>query len=526
MMRNLFSILIFAAIQISFAATLHASRAELIYDGNLIQKAEITEIHGVEYLPLKAVAAMFKGRMQWYPIAGKVVLQLRNQKITFNIDSRTALIGSQKWSMSGSARLVRGSVLVPADFFLTETFGEITDCRVRWDASSLILTADPKVSLLSPRIYTRSKFTRVVLESTEETSPEIKKKNNIVTIDLPKLRIASEDSIKVKDKVVEAVSLASAHRGVTVKVTLARGVTSYSWIEEKNPYRLVLKFENPNPYKALEDEPLSEIPDDVSASTETIASTTVAEGVEPPNLPDANAPLHISKNRIKKIVVDAGHGGKDTGAIGRMGTKEKDINLLIALELARVLRIDGGYEVYLTRTDDTFVSLIDRTVFANEKKADLFISIHCNASISKSQGGFEIYFLAENASDPHAEAAEEFENSVEEMEEHSAKKQKVQELLFSMAKNEFMNESSLLCNAIDTAVVKRVPIDNRGVKRANFHVLHGTEMPSVLIETAFVTRPSEEQKLRQRKYRSAIVDAVLTGVESYIRQLEQLQQGY
>jgi N-acetylmuramoyl-L-alanine amidase len=193
------------------------------------------------------------------------------------------------------------------------------------------------------------------------------------------------------------------------------------------------------------------------------------------------------------------------------------------LELARILRVEGEYEVLLTRSDDTFVPLVDRSLFANQNKADLFISIHCNASVSKSQSGFEVYYLAENASDPHAEATEALENSVVALEgPKSAQKQRVQELLFSMAQNEFINESSLLCNAVAKSVRRRAGVPDRGVKQANFHVLHGAQMPAILIETAFITHPPEESKLRQRKFRSAVVDAVLSAVQDYEKKLQVL----
>ena len=104
----------------------------------------------------------------------------------------------------------------------------------------------------------------------------------------------------------------------------------------------------------------------------------------------------------RRIVIDAGHGGKDSGAVGRRGTYEKDINLAAALELAKLLRQEEAFDVLLTRTDDTFVPLGDRSRMANEFNADLFISLHCNASTNKRESGFEVYFLSEQASDPEA----------------------------------------------------------------------------------------------------------------------------
>jgi N-acetylmuramoyl-L-alanine amidase len=457
---------------------------------------------------------MFKGRTQWYPIAGKVVLRLYNHKIEFSIDSRTTAIGSKKVSLTGPIRQVRGTIFIPVDFFLSSDFSELVDCRVSWNPQSLILNAEPRVSLFPPRIYSRPSLTRIVIESAVEVSPEIKKKDSRILVDIPKVRIAGEETVRVNDKVVESVTVSNARKGALLKVTLAKNVTSYAWFQEKDPPRLILEFQNPSPSGPSQKEEFKEV---VPPERQNPASAQ--------NAGDAKSPAASPQpSRIKRIVVDAGHGGKDPGAVGRLGTKEKDINLLIALELARILRIEGGYEVLLTRTDDTFVSLIDRSLFSNNARADLFISIHCNASVRKREGGFEIYFLAEDASDAHAEATAELENAVIELEgPPSERNKKAQEVLSSMARTEFINESSLLCSTIDRAVTKGVSIQNRGVKQADFHVLHGVQMPSVLVETAFITASQDEQKLRRRRYRTAMVDAILTGIQNYENQLALLK---
>lgn len=511
--------------------TLFASRAEMIYDGNFVQKTEILNFNGNEYIPLKSIATLFKGKMHWYPIAGKVILQLRNQKVSFALENRAALIGERKAALIGSPRLIKGAVFVPIDFFLTTAFTEIVDCNVRWNSSGQMLTAEPRASLYPPRIYSRSNLTRIVIESVEEFSPEIKKKGENILVDIPKARIAAEEQIKINDKIIRSIGTVQARRGVSLKIALASGVTAYTWIQKNEPPRLILEIykisatvpEVVSDSSSVENGKLTELilPErQVSSAPLLMTRDAAPNKVSPPAIAPAGG-----LRPIRKIVVDAGHGGNDPGAVGRLGTKEKEINLLIALELARILRIEGGYEVLLTRADDNFVSLVDRTIFANDQRADLFISIHCNASLRKTQGGFEVYFLAEDSSDPHAEAAAQFENSVVALEgPPSPQKQKLQELLLSMARTEFINESSLLCSEIAKAVGKRAPIENRGVKQADFHVLHGAQMPSILIETAFLTHPPEEQKLRQRKFRSAIVDAILTGVENYQKQLQLLSR--
>lgn len=604
----------FAAIftLLALAGPVFADRAELIHDGNLVRKTDLKEIGGQDYLPLKSLAVLFKGQTQWQPVANKVILQLNNKKITFNIGSKSILIGSEKASLSAPARMVDGTIFVPVDFFTEPPFTEIAECKVRWDKQLQMLLAVSKATLQLPRVYSGTLRTQVMIESTEEMSPAIKKSGQIIAIDIPDAKLADGESLQLKDRLVRRIDMVRARKGVVIKLELAPGVTSYVHNREEDPTRLVLEIRSPAYFKKGSGNEIEEVglpermadtmPAPVPALNDAVQSTEISPKATPaspqsgsssdsgsgsvslpvpspvsipvpapsPDSPANSAPapapaksdaqtpaakapspaaaaspakpseasvtpvpvplpVPAKKSRrrsaIKTIVVDAGHGGKDPGAIGRGGTKEKDINLLIALELARILEIEGGYDVLLTRTDDTFVPLVDRSLFANEKKADLFISIHCNASVRRKEGGFEIYYLAEESSDPHAEETEHLENAVIALEDpKSPKKKKLQDLLFSMAQTEFINESSLLSNAVNRSVKKRVNIESRGVKQANFHVLHGVNMPSVLVESGFMTYQAEEQKLRSRKFRSSLVDAILTGVQNYEKELAKLQR--
>ncbi len=527
-----------------FGSPLLAERAELVYDNDLVKKTDLKEIGGTDYLPLKSLAVLFKGSTQWLPVANKVIFQLNNQKIVFKVGSRGILIGKEKATLSAPARMMDGTIFVPVDFFTEPPFADIAECKVSWDRTLQMLSATSKATLYLPRIYSGTRRTQVMIESTEEMSPEIRKKGSIIAIEIPKAKIVQEETMTLRDRQIKSIQLSRARKGALLKLELASGVTDYSYNHEQDPTRLVIEIRSPAYFKKPDQEDLEEIrlPERVIkpelafvpavpiVKVETSSATDVKKSSEPvTEQAEIPAPPPARRKKIessvKTIVVDAGHGGKDPGAFGRGGTKEKDINLLMALELARILKIEGGYHVLLTRSDDTFVPLVDRSLFANDKNADLFISIHCNASVRKKEGGFEIYFLAEEASDPHAEEAEKLENAVVELEDPMTPKQrKRQELLFSMAQREFINESSLLSNAINRTVKKRVAIQSRGVKQANFHVLHGVNMPSVLVECAFVTQPQEEQKLRSRKFRSSIVDAILTGVQNYEVELAKLQR--
>ncbi|WP_413853356.1 N-acetylmuramoyl-L-alanine amidase family protein [Candidatus Ruminimicrobium bovinum] len=218
----------------------------------------------------------------------------------------------------------------------------------------------------------------------------------------------------------------------------------------------------------------------------------------------------------KLILIDAGHGGHDPGAVGPNGTKEKDVNLAIALALKNLFNKDKNYKVILTREDDTFIPLSERTNIANKNKVDLFISVHNNANIKREMSGFEIYFLSENASDSEAAATAALENSVISLEDKpKGQKAVLQNMLWSMTVNEFINESSELASFISGETPKRLKTINRGIKQANFYVLRGAQMPAVLVEGAFISNYSEEAKLNTRNFQLAIADSIYEGVKKY-----------
>jgi len=218
----------------------------------------------------------------------------------------------------------------------------------------------------------------------------------------------------------------------------------------------------------------------------------------------------------KLILIDAGHGGHDPGAVGPNGTKEKDVNLAIALALKKLFNKDKNFKVILTREDDTFIPLSGRTEIANKNKVDLFISVHNNANFKREMSGFEIYFLSETASDSEAAATAVLENSVVSLEDKPKGQQAVlQNMLWSMTVNEFINESSELASFISGETPGRLKTINRGIKQANFYVLRGAQMPAVLVEGAFISNYTEEAKLNTRRFQLAIADSIYEGVKKY-----------
>ncbi len=222
--------------------------------------------------------------------------------------------------------------------------------------------------------------------------------------------------------------------------------------------------------------------------------------------------------KIGRIVIDPGHGGHDTGTIGRGGLREKDLVLGVALELRRLLEDKLGAEVILTRETDVFVPLEERTALANQKKADLFLSIHANSASNKNTSGVETYFLnfARSAADREIAARE---NAASARSVHE-----LQDLVRKIAQAEKSAESrelaAILQKRLHAGLQPMLPSSkNRGVRSAPFVVLIGANMPSVLAEVAFISNPRDERTLRKEDSVQRVAKALFSGIEGYTKTL-------
>jgi len=222
---------------------------------------------------------------------------------------------------------------------------------------------------------------------------------------------------------------------------------------------------------------------------------------------------------IRKIVVDAGHGGKDPGAIGRGGTKEKDLTLKIAKELKVILEKDHGYQVVLTRDRDRYLQLDERTAIANMENADLFISIHVNANRNRKAYGMETYVMNARATNRYVSEVAARENAVttNSMGEFGSI---LEEILVDLQKTNKINESNKLATKIQTTMKSYLSkhynrIKNHGVKKGPFYVLIGANMPSVLVETGFISNRKEEKRLNNPKYIKRLSKSIALGVDKY-----------
>ncbi len=344
----------------------------------------------------------------------------------------------------------------------------------------------------------------------------------------------------VKGMMITGVRLGKPAAGTTRIVLDLAGMPKHSIYPLYGPYRLVIDAEGPVPPplpKMLIQEPVVNVPanPEPSRSNEPKRSLEPERPAAPPKInmtvQPAALPPALTKGGdyslarqlglgIQRIVIDAGHGGHDPGAHGN-GIVEKDLVLDIALRLQTLLQEQPGVEVILTRDSDAFIPLEERTAIANREGADLFLSIHANASTRKEARGLETYFL-NFATNPEAEAVAARENATS-----NQGMGHLTELVRAITLNNKLAESRELAALVQTQMIRKLKPQNAnirdlGVKQAPFVVLIGAQMPSVLAEISFLTNKAEASLLKQNTYKNRIAQALCDAILKYQTSLKKV----
>lgn len=368
-----------------------------------------------------------------------------------------------------------------------------------------------KVQVTGLRFLSSKNFTRVMLDLSQDAKYEVKRLKEdaakgvppriYIDITAARLAMTSKEPVPVDDGLLRQVRLGQYSADVVRVVLDMTSLIDHKAFILPDPYRLVIDLQGQT---MAESSAAKEVPAKVERSPRS--STTVKD--KKPNLPMG------SPTGIRKIVIDPGHGGKDPGAIGVGGITEKDLVLSVAKKLAVKLRNEMGVQVVLTRKDDRFIALEDRTYLANAEDADLFISLHMNASPNADARGVETYYL-DNTTDEAAMRLAARENS-------SARKNvsDLQFILSDMTQNMKLEDSITLAHRLQQSVVggmgKAVgEVRDLGVKKALFYVLVGARMPSVLVEMFFVTHRVEGPAMSREANQDAMVNSLFEGIQKY-----------
>lgn len=372
------------------------------------------------------------------------------------------------------------------------------------------------------RFWSGPQYTRVVFDLSAPVVAKphyLKGENPRLYFDLLYTKPVSDlnNVVKIRNGLVKQVRSSLFDEQRTRVVIDLNRVVEYKLVTLDNPHRLVVDLIGTPSETALSSR--TTVSDQTfSAQDDSIASILDSSADRQPTL---HVPQEKQRDGVKLIVVDAGHGGKDPGAIGPNNIMEKDVTLKLAKALAASLRQKMGVKVLLTRSDDRYLELRERTDYANRVGADLFISLHANASPQGKAYGVETYFLNLSKNNQAAEvAARENGTTLQEVGHLEA-------ILFDLMANAKINESSRLAAEVQQAMVSGLrPHFNRikdlGVKQGPFHVLLGATMPSVLVEAAFISHPREEKRLVSSDYQNQVAAAIVNGVMNYTEAIDQV----
>jgi N-acetylmuramoyl-L-alanine amidase len=368
--------------------------------------------------------------------------------------------------------------------------------------SAKVPVSPDRVRLFSVRVLSSKTYSRVTIDLSHEVRYETHRLKEDPSKRLPpriyvdlfstKLAMDSRNPIAVDDGVLRQLRVGQFTADIIRIVIDLTTLGEHNAFLLADPYRLVIDIQGQKNAEAV-------------AAVDKSKKRTAT-------LPEKGKALPVSG--IRKIVLDPGHGGKDPGAIGVGGIAEKDIVLAIAKKLERKLKQEMGVEVVLTRRDDRFIPLEDRTAIANAEGADLFVSLHMNASPNGEAKGLETYYLDNTNDEASLRLA---------ARENGTSRRNVSDLQFilsDMTQNMKLEDSITLAHhlqhsLIDGMSTRLADVKDLGVKKALFYVLVGARMPSVLVEMFFITNKTEGRAMSQETYQNAVVDALYDGILKY-----------
>ncbi len=363
------------------------------------------------------------------------------------------------------------------------------------------------------RAHQHKKYTRLVLDLDQaiHPAPSDRRTETAFFLELPHTRIGKKTRSKTAGKNFPLdLRVDTNAQGSLVLTIPTKPWKRYKWYILHKPTRLVLDL-YPDP---------SQKTTVVKASEPSPAPTPAPVVAQTPPPPVIVAPPEASVTKKEMIIVlDPGHGGKDPGALGRKGTREKDIVLKISNHLRNLLEKKTNAKVFMTRDSDVFIELKDRAAFANQHKADLFVSIHINSHPQRSIKGLELYHFGE-ASDPRALEVAARENGTP-LEDNGPAWQFI---LADKLHDKKIEDSQEFAWTTKKALVKYLKpyykVKDHGVKTAPFFVLRMTTMPAILAEIAFISNPTEEKLLKSSTYQQRMAQGIFEGIKTYIQPLQ------
>jgi N-acetylmuramoyl-L-alanine amidase len=427
------------------------------------------------------------------PRAAAVTLTYQGRSVTLYDKKSLAQVGGELRLLSSNVLHEQGQWLVPVDS-APRLLGPLLAKRAEWrPARRVLIIGDVAVPQITVATSVSGDAVRVTLQSTEKLPYKVQQEAGRVTVAVARDVVdVVHQAERLTGGIVDNVQFAGGHDN-TFAIGLGHRFKTLQTFELEDPPRLVLEFQ-----------------------AAPLATAEAGASPSPPPVPHPEGSA-----AIRTVIIDPGHGGPDVGASGPSGTFEKDITLNIARKVRANVANGLGLQAYLTRDRDQEVALEDRPAFANNYKADLFVSIHANAFRSEGARGSEVYFLSYQATDDESQRLAANEGGGIAPPTVAPAGSDLALILWDMAQAEHLEESSSLASRIQEELAEVTGSQSRGVKQAPFRVLVGAAMPAVLVEVAFISNAAEEKLLASDDYQSRIAAAITRGIARYQREREQ-----
>jgi len=447
------------------------------------------------YVRSASLATVLKAGRFWEGKLRQLELKVSGKVFRVTAGSRVVLTDDGELLLPVPVLDHEGDLWLPM-IFLELVVGPQTQERVNWDSTARRLAlgnAEYNVTRLRAEVLGRSTAVHIYCSEPlgyRTSSPRtgiIELKIYGGEINTPRVALSGRRGL------VRSARSRQHREHATVTIVVDQLVGRYRTYTADGGREIVL---------VLEEEQVSAIPEPVPLGH---ANMNIAQGVV-----DVTNEINV-----QTVVVDAGHGGHDVGAVGTRGIMEKDVNLGVARELRRYLEHESDLKVVLTRERDEYLELADRAEIANSNDGDIFLSLHCNSWFNDGAHGLETYFLSPAQSD-WAKSVEAAENQAGGM---NGPIDDVEFIVWELVQNRFISSSSQLAEIIQNDVTSNLGVPNRGVRQAGFRVLVGAYMPAVLLELGFLSHGAEERKLGDRSYQRELAAAIGEAILSYRAQL-------
>jgi N-acetylmuramoyl-L-alanine amidase len=445
--------------------------------------------HDIEFISMSGLAEILGGSLDWGVVGQLVQFEQSGYRFEFQISSPFVKLNDTVYNVTYPTEFEKGQLFVPAQTFLP-LLDQVSVRKITW--------------------HEGDRNIRIETEYYNVTDMAVSQKANGLLIELFLTTALNYEvfvtegnwvNISVRDGLINRTRIMTrkdSRHMYRLKVHQVGNTGQVSFRLKQSADKLH--------HKLVQDPPRIQI-----SVADTDFQLTQGETI----------PVLGPDDKIDVIVIDAGHGGDDYGAIGPRGTREKDVALAIARELAKLIRQDKEFKVIMTRDRDRTIMLDERAKIANDAGADLFISIHANASPKRSIRGWNVFFLAPARNDS-ARAVEQLENSFFLREQTLAQNTEnmdeidpVLSILNEMIMTEFQVESHDFAMMCDKEFRKHLKTPARGVDQAGFFVLNKVYTPSVLIESAFISNKSEEQLLKSKSYQTSVAKALYNSIKRF-----------